>query len=93
MGDKTRGLYEKFHVTRTDGASAPGGKHHGCQYFVLDCDHDPHARAALAAYRESCKAEYPRLAADIHAMLYGCAFGGTPTAELGRSSQGEGHDA
>jgi hypothetical protein len=84
MGDTTRGLYGKYRVERTDGKSAPGEKHYGCQYFVLDLDHDPHARAALAAYRDSCKAEYPRLAADLHALLYGCEFGGTPTAELGR---------
>lgn len=88
MGDTARGLYEKFNVTRTDGKSAPGEKHHGCQYFVLDCDHDPHARAALAAYAASCKAEYPLLAGDVRALLYGCAFGGTSTAELG-SAPGE----
>jgi len=87
MGDKTRGLYEKFTVIRNDGKSASGQKHHGCQYFVLDCDHDPHARAALIAYAQSCKAEYPMLAADVRALLYGCAFGGTPTAELGRAHE------
>lgn len=30
MGDKTRGIYHKFNVTRTDGSSAPDGKHDGC---------------------------------------------------------------
>jgi hypothetical protein len=89
MGDKTRGIYNKFVVLRTDGTSAPGQKHDGCYYFVLDLDHDPHARAALAAYRESCKAEHPMLADDLSTLLYRKAFGGTPTAELGRSSQGE----
>jgi hypothetical protein len=67
VGDKTRGLYDKFKVTRTDGASEDGGKHHDCQYFVLDIDHDPHAIKALLAYADSCKAEYPLLASDVRA--------------------------
>jgi hypothetical protein len=87
MSDKTRGVYHKFNVTRTDGKSEPGQKHDGCQNFVLDLDHDPHARAALAAYKKSCENEYPALAADICALLYGCAFGGTPTAALGASAE------
>ena len=68
MGDKTRGLYQKFVVTRTDGSSAPGGKHEGCEYFVLDPAHDPHAKAALLAYAESCKLDYPLLAHDVRAL-------------------------
>ena len=69
MGDKTRGLYDKFRVERTDGTSAPGGKHDGCFYFVLDCTHDKFAEAALRAYAEACQAESPLLAAepDAHA--------------------------
>lgn len=67
MGDKTRGIYEKFTVTRNDGKSAPGEKHDGCQYFVLDIGCDPHAIPALLAYAESCKAEYPLLARDVRA--------------------------
>lgn len=65
MGDKTRGLYKKYEITRTDGSSAPGGKHEGCEYFVLDMGCDPHAIPALMAYAESCKADYPLLAADV----------------------------
>lgn len=65
MGDKSRGLYNKFFVERTDGASAPGGKHHGCEYFVLDLRHDKYAGAALLAYADACAAEYPLLAADL----------------------------
>jgi hypothetical protein len=65
MGDKTRGIYQKFTVTRTDGTSAPGGKHDGCDYFVLDIGCDPHAIPALLAYAEACKADYPLLAADV----------------------------
>lgn len=67
MGDKSKGLYNKFLITRTDGSSAQGRKHHECEYFVLDLTHDPHARAALLAYAESCKSEYPLLANDLRA--------------------------
>ena len=68
MGDKTRGLYPegKFIVRRKDGTDAPGGKHDGCEYFVLDMTHDPHARSAILAYAQSCEADYPLLAADLH---------------------------
>ncbi len=65
MGDKSRGLYEKFKVERTDGKSAPGEKHDRCDYFVLDVSCDPHAVRALMAYAESCKDEYPLLARDV----------------------------
>ena len=67
MGDQTRGLYNKFKVERTDGTSAPGGKHEDCEYFVLDMDHDEHARAAIEGYVRSLEAseEYPKLAADL----------------------------
>lgn len=65
MGDKTRGLYEKFDVTRTDGKSEPGQKHYMCDYFVLDKIHDPFAVAAMIAYAQVCEAEYPLLAQDI----------------------------
>ena len=68
MGDKTRGLYEKFRVRRLDGSDRLGGKHDGCWYFVLDVTHDPHARAALLAYAESCRADYPLLADDLTVM-------------------------
>jgi len=64
-----RGLHEKFIVTRTDGKSAPGEKHDGCRYFVLDLDHDPHAEAALAAYADACEADRPALAADLRSVL------------------------
>lgn len=73
---KERGIYHKFNVVRTDGKSAPGQKHHDCFYFVLDCDHDPHARAALLAYAASCEADYPALASDVRAIVEsGAAFG------------------
>lgn len=66
MGDKTRGLYGKFLVERTDGTSALGQKHEGCRYFVLDIDHDPHSGPALLAYAESARKDgYELLADDI----------------------------
>ena len=67
MGDRTKGLYNKFVVYRTDGKSAHGAKHYGCEYFVLDVDHDKYAVPALRAYAEHCEAEYPALAADLYA--------------------------
>lgn len=69
MGDKTRGLYNKFRVERTDGSDAPGGRHDSCEYFVLDLTHDPHALPALRAYADSCAKDYPMLAADLRAKL------------------------
>lgn len=65
MTDRTRGLYDKFIVQRTDGKSEPGQKHHDCEYFVLDLTHDKHAAAALRAYADSCAEEYPMLAKGI----------------------------
>lgn len=69
MGDKTRGLYGKFLVHRVDGTDQPGGKHYGCDYFVLDLTHDEYAPAALAAYMVACGREYSLLAADLQRKL------------------------
>jgi hypothetical protein len=65
MSDKTKGLYNKFEVKRTDGQSNAGGKHDSCEYFVLDLTHDPFAIPALMAYADACESEYPALAADL----------------------------
>lgn len=64
------GLYGKYHVERTDGQSASGAKHDGCQYFVLDVTHDPHALEALKAYADSCEKQYPSLAQDLRVLAY-----------------------
>lgn len=77
MADKTRGVYRKFDVTRADGSSGVGGKHENCFYFVLDCAHDPHAEAALKAYIESCRLDYPFLARDLECVLDEMPFGRT----------------
>jgi hypothetical protein len=78
MGDKTRGLFHKFNVYRVDGTGAAGKKHVGCWYFVLDCDHDPHAKAALQAYSKSCATDYPLLAADLRREAKTRRFGAQP---------------
>ena len=62
-----QGMFRKFEVRRVDGSDEPGGKHHGCRYFVLDLDHDPHAAAAMAAYGQACKETHPALSAEISA--------------------------
>ena len=67
-----QGLFRKFTVTRTDGSDGPGGKHYGCEYFVLDVAHDPHAKAALSAYADAVGATHPQLAADMR-QRYECA--------------------
>lgn len=63
--DIEQGVFRKFDVRRTDGSSAPGGKHEGCEYFVLDVRCDPYAKAALAAYADACQKTHPALAADM----------------------------
>lgn len=66
MNTRNRGLYEKFFVERTDGSSGPNGKHDGCEYFVLDLSHDPHAKPALLAYALAAEADgYVLLARDL----------------------------
>ena len=60
-----QGLARKFDVSRVDGRDAPGQKHYGCFHLVLDLDHDPHARVAVAVYASECKQDYPKLAKDL----------------------------
>ncbi len=69
MGDKTRGLFGKFIVKRMDGTDAPGAKHDGCWYFVLDLTHDKFAIPALERYADACGVEYPLLARDLRAKI------------------------
>jgi hypothetical protein len=64
-----QGLAQKYVVTRVDGRDVKGQKHHGCFYFVLDLDHDPHARHAVIAYATHCREEYPQLANDLMEYL------------------------
>ena len=59
----------KFIVRRADGRDAPGCKHHGCQYFVLDLDHDSSALPTLRAYMHACKDERPALSHDLAVVI------------------------
>lgn len=79
MSDAARGLYQKYRVERMDGISLPGRRHADCEYFVLDLTHDKHAKAALLAYAESCKAEYPVLSHDLRATAIFATPGDTGT--------------
>lgn len=66
MGQKEKGLYNKFDISRTDGQSDVGNKHFGCEYFVLDLTHDEHAIPALEAYAKSAMSGgYKLLAKDL----------------------------
>lgn len=62
-----KGLYHKFDVRRTDATDGPGGKHEGCDYFVLDLTCDRFALGALWHYAQECRAQYPELARDLEA--------------------------
>lgn len=69
MNDDSRGLYRKYKIERTDGSSAPGGKHENCAYFVLDIQHDEFSEPALRAYAKACRERFPDLADDIEQTL------------------------
>jgi hypothetical protein len=69
MNQQEQGLYHKFNISRTDGTDAPSGKHFGDEYFVLNLTTDKHTIPAIAAYAESCAAEYPLLASDLRAKV------------------------
>ena len=69
MNQQAQGLYHKFNISRTDGTDAPGGKHFGDEYFVLNLTTDKHTIPAIAAYAESCAAEYHLLASDLRAKV------------------------
>lgn len=66
---EAQGLFRKFNVSRVDGSDSPGEKHHGCEYFVLDVDHDAHAPAALRAYAHACKDTHPVLSQELAARF------------------------
>lgn len=85
---KQQGVFRKFEVSRVDGSDHPGGKHHGCEYFVLDVTHDQHAKAALAAYAEACKETHHELSCDMveRYRLYSPA---TPAATASQESAPE----
>lgn len=77
-------IFGKFIVRRTDGTDAVGLKHDGCDYFVLDLDHDPAAKPAVLAYANAVEATHPVLAADIRGRwaLHDAGFGIDHASEL-----------
>lgn len=85
---EAQGLFNKFDVRRVDGSDQPGGKHDGCEYFVLDLTHDAHAPAAMRAYAEACASTHPQLANDLRER-----FGSAPETgdlHIGISAHTEG---
>ena len=99
---KKIGLYQKFHVTRKDGRSKEGEKHHGCEYFVLDLTHDPFVWKALECYAIECKADEvtslepnPRLSKQLFGLLtehYGVGQLGRDFEETAEDKKFEGLD-
>jgi len=63
--NKKKGLHGKYLVTKADGSPTDPG----AVYFTLRIDTDPHARAAIWAYIESCREEEPELARDLERVL------------------------
>lgn len=66
-----RGWHNKFRVARIDGEHKAGKKHDGCEYFVLDLTHDPHAVATVMLYGQHVYFRRPGLYRDIVARYPG----------------------
>lgn len=75
-GEQKMGLYGKYAIRRNDGTDAPGEKHEKCRYFVLDLNHDPHAKPAILAYAKSCEKTHPVLAQDLREQAQHFGFKG-----------------
>lgn len=75
-------LAGKYVVARKDGSDGPGGKHDGCDYFVLDLTHDPYAVDAALAYAQACRHTHPQLAVSLREKL-------TELNQQGRFPKGE----
>lgn len=63
--DERKGLYGKYRIEKADGSPVDPK----AIYFTLRLDTDQHARAAIRAYIESCRAEQPELARDLEKVL------------------------
>lgn len=83
MGQRNRGLYNKFsRIERADGSSSPGEKHADCEYFVLDLTHDPHAVPAIRAYADSAEKDgYRELANDLRTQAHAIEYGRSDTVQ------------
>lgn len=71
LSNEAQGLYNKFEVYRRDGSSELGGKHEGCDYFVLDLSHDPYAAETLWYYAGACAQSHPLLSQDLKDRVRG----------------------
>ena len=60
-----RGLYGKYIIQKANGEAIDPK----AVYFTLRIDTDPHARAAIRAYIESCRDEQPELARDLERVM------------------------
>ena len=60
-----KGLYGKYIIQKANGEAIDPK----AVYFTLRIDTDPHARAAIRAYIESCREEQPELARDLERVL------------------------
>ena len=72
--DRQRGLYKKYELYRVkENETGEVYEHYQVTdpFFVLKYTTDPHAAVALRAYADSCEADYPALATDLHAALRG----------------------
>jgi|GEM_PF-2808359 len=74
------GFYGKYRVERSDREDRPGGRHHGCEYFVLDMTCDPAAVPAIEAYAVACRERRPRFAQVLLAWV--AKKKGDPTLEM-----------
>lgn len=73
LSNKERGIYGKYTIFRTDGRPIPDDEF----MFVLKGT-DPHALAALKAYADSCRADYPLLGFDLDMVVAGLERGEAP---------------
>lgn len=71
--DRTLGLYQKYHVERTDGAAHSKGD----KFFVLNYGNCLHAQKALETFADSIRETHPLLARDLYREIFGDPNGAT----------------
>lgn len=80
MSDQDQGLYAKYRAFKIEGVNEimPGVPIRVAgipveevtdPFFLLKLN-DPHGRAAIKAYADSCESEFPILAADLRRALH-----------------------
>lgn len=78
--DRNRGLYRKYEVRKVIAQRDQRGEMGQVlvpitgEYFVMR-ETDPHAIAAINAYAQSCKDDYPTLAVELTDMAHRWALG------------------